>query len=128
VWNCAYIILDYYNLTTDVSIQVIKNALAYSIQKFLVTVRDYRPTQFRFGRLKYVKGVIIRFHSIRPQSASASKKLSALSGLYSFENAGDHRYLVTDLKVDTRGFVKSRPVMPCIDYHCFRGKLDEPNT
>jgi len=43
----------------DVYVQYIKDALAYAIHEFLVTVRDYGLTQFRFGRPEYVKGVII---------------------------------------------------------------------
>ena len=43
----------------DVSVQDIKEALAYAIHEFFVTVRDNGPMQFRFGRPEYVMGVII---------------------------------------------------------------------
>jgi len=46
----------------DVSVHDIKNALAYAIHEFLVTIRDYGLTQYRFRRTEYVKGVLIRFH------------------------------------------------------------------
>jgi len=43
----------------DIYVQDIKDALAYAIHEFLVTVRKYGLTQLRFGRLEYVKGVIL---------------------------------------------------------------------
>ena len=97
----------------DVSVPDIKDALAYAIHEFLVAVRDYGLTQFRFDRLEYVKGVIFRFHSLH--HLSASRRWSVLLGIYRFENAGDHRYPVTDVEVDTRGVVESPPGGPCRD-------------
>jgi len=97
----------------DVSFQDIKDALAYAIHEFLVTVRDYGLTQFRFGRPEYVKDVIFRFHSL--YHLSASGPWSVLSGVYRFKNEGDHRYPLTDLEVDTRGVVDSPPGRPCRD-------------
>jgi len=106
--ECALLLTQFTRVTTsqsDVTVQEIKDALAYAIHKFLVRVPDYRPTQFRFGRLEYVKGVIIRFHSLHHTSASARRLYSALSGIHSFKIAGDHQYLVTSLEVDIRGGV-----------------------
>ena len=75
----------------NVSVQDIKDALANAFHEFLVTVREYDLTQFRFGPPEYVKGVIIRFHTLH--HLSANRRWSVLSGIYRFENAGDHRYL-----------------------------------
>ena len=94
----------------DVSVQDIKNELAYAFHEFLVTVTDYGLTQFLFGRPEYVKGVIIRFHSIH--HLSANRHWSVLPGIYRFENAGDHRYPVTHLELGNRGVDESRPGRP----------------
>jgi len=110
----------------DVSVRDIKDALVYAIHEFLVTVRDYGLMLFRFGRPEYVKCVIIRFHSLH--HLSANRRWSILSGIYQFENAGDHRYPVTDIEIDTRGFVDSRPGGPCREKHCFQDKLEGPKT
>ena len=71
--KCDLVLSQFTRVTTcqlDVSVQEIKNALAYAIHEFLVTVRDYGLTQFRFGRPECVKGVLIRFHSLHHLSAS----------------------------------------------------------
>ena len=101
------------NCQLDVSVQDIKDALAYAIHEFLVTDKDYGLTQYRFGSTEYVKLVIIRFHSLH--YLTASRRWSVLSGIYPFENVGEHRYLVTDLEVVTRGVVASRSGRPCRD-------------
>ena len=101
------------NCQLDVSVQNIKDALAYAIYEFLDTVRDYGFRKFRFGHPEYVKSVIIRFHSLH--HLSAIRRWSVLSGICRFENAGDHRYPVTDLEVGTRGVVESRPGRPYSD-------------
>ena len=114
--SVALLLSQFTRVTTcqlDVSVQDIKDALSHDIHVILVTVKDYGLTHFRFGHLEYVKSVIIRFHSL--QHLSASRRWSVLSGIYRFQNAGDHRYPVTDLEVDTRGVVESRPGRPCRD-------------
>jgi len=57
------------NCQLDVSVQDIRDAVAYAIHEFFVTVRNYGLTQCRFGRPEYVKGVIILFHSLEHLSA-----------------------------------------------------------
>jgi len=97
----------------DVSVRDIKDALAYAIHEFLVIVRDYDLRKFRSCRSEYVKGVVIRFHSLH--QLSANRRWSVMSGIYRFENASDHRYPETELEVGTRGLVDSRPGRPCRD-------------
>ena len=97
----------------DVYVQDIKNALAYAIHDFLVTVKDYGFTQFRFESSENVKGLIIQFHSLH--HLPSSRRWSVLSGIYRFENAGDHRHTVTILDLDTRGVVESSLGRPCRD-------------
>jgi len=97
----------------DVSVQDNKTAFCYDIHEFLVTVRDYGLTQFWFARPEYVKDVIIPFHSLH--HLSTNRRWSVLSGINRFENAGDHRYPVTDLEVASRGIVESRPGRHCRD-------------
>lgn len=45
----------------NVTVQDVQDAYAYAINEFLFRVRDYGLTQFRLGRVEYMKGVIIRF-------------------------------------------------------------------
>ena len=114
--KCELVLPHFTRITTcqlDVSIQDIKNALVHAIHEFLVTVRDYGLTHFRFGCPEYVKGVIIRFHSLH--HLSTSRRWSLLSGIYRFEKAGDHRYLVIDLEVDNCGVDELISGRPCTD-------------
>jgi len=84
-----------------------------SLMLFTISLLQLEITQFRFVRPEYVKGVIIRYHSL--DHLSANRRWSVLSGIYRFENAGDHRYPLTDLEKDTRGVVESRPGRPYRD-------------
>jgi len=56
---------------------------------------------------------IMDLRSFGSAALSTLHHLWALSGIYRFEKAGGHQYHVTDLEVDTRWFVESRPGRPC---------------
>jgi len=113
--KCVLVFSQFPRVTTcqlDVCVQDLKDAVAYPIDEFHLTVRDYGLTQFRFGRPEYVKGVIIQFHFFHQLSVSG---WSFLSGICWFEHAGNDRYPVTDLGVGTRGVCESRPGRACRD-------------
>ena len=54
----------------DIAVQDVQHAFAYAIHELSFTVRNNSFTQSLFGRLEYVKSVIVRFHSLHSLSQS----------------------------------------------------------